>query len=57
MIVALGLLPLLLVTLASLPALMLMPFVGPSGADRSAAVMKNLIVWTKTLLRGGVGSG
>lgn len=50
-IVALGLVPLILVTVVSLPALLVLPFF-PSGLDRAGRIINCLKIWSVALLRG-----
>jgi hypothetical protein len=50
-VVALTLTPLLLVTIGSLPALIILPFL-PGGEDRSRNIVAQLIIWTRTILKG-----
>jgi hypothetical protein len=51
LIVALTLIPLLLVTISTLPALIILPFL-PGGVDRSHKLITQLIIWTRTILKG-----
>ncbi|WP_306323672.1 MULTISPECIES: hypothetical protein [unclassified Streptomyces] len=49
LIVLLALLPLLIVTLAYVPALVLLPFF-PGAANRTRDMVRQLITWTRTAL-------
>lgn len=51
LLVALTLIPLVLVTLSTLPAFVVLPFV-PGGIDRVRALTGQLIAWTRAILRG-----
>jgi hypothetical protein len=51
LLVALTLIPLLLVTIGTLPALIILPFL-PGGVDRSGKLVAQLIIWTRTILKG-----
>ncbi|GAB7033646.1 hypothetical protein AB0G35_04235 [Streptomyces sp. NPDC021749] len=49
---ALLVLPLLLVTLASVPALVVLPFL-PDGSRRADRIIRQLIIWTRSLAARG----
>ena len=51
-VIALGLLPLLLVTLCLLPAVAVLPF-WSDGADRLSTVLTRLTAWTRVVLTAG----
>jgi hypothetical protein len=51
LLVALTLIPLLLVTISIVPALIILPFV-PGGVDRAHKLVAQLIIWTRTILKG-----
>jgi hypothetical protein len=51
LLVALTLVPLLLVTVSTLPALIILPFI-PDGAQRADQLITQLIAWTRTILEG-----
>ena len=51
LVVALILIPLLLVTISSLPAITVLPFL-PGGVDRIQNIVAQLIVWTRAILKG-----
>jgi len=51
LVVALALIPLLLVTIGSLPAVAVLPFL-PGGADRVHKLVDQLAGWTRIILKG-----
>jgi hypothetical protein len=51
LVVALTLIPLLLVTIGSLPAVAVLPFL-PGGADRVQKLVDQLAAWTRIILKG-----
>lgn len=51
-VVALGSLPLLLISLAAVPAVLVLPFCGADGAHRAEEIVRQLIVWNRALLVG-----
>jgi hypothetical protein len=51
LVVALAITPLLLVALASLPALLFLPF-SATGASRAAAITRQFVAWTTAILHG-----
>ncbi|MGD0609138.1 MAG: hypothetical protein ABSA53_36865 [Streptosporangiaceae bacterium] len=50
-VVALILIPLLLITISSLPAVAILPFL-PGGVDRVLKIVAQLIAWTMAILSG-----
>jgi len=50
-IVALAIIPLILVTICSVPALIVLPFI-PGGVNTMKMLISKLIVWTKIILSG-----
>lgn len=50
-VIALGSIPLVLVTICCAPALVILPFFS-SGADRAHRIVEQLIKWTRTILNG-----
>ena len=51
LVVALILIPLLLVTIGSLPAVAVLPFL-PGGVDRVQKLVGGLVAWTRIILKG-----
>ncbi|MER5814140.1 hypothetical protein [Streptomyces californicus] len=49
-VVALGSLPLLLISLAVVPAVLVLPFCGAAGGRRVQEIVQQLIVWNRALL-------
>jgi hypothetical protein len=51
LVVALAITPLILASLASLPALVVLPF-SATGAPRAAAITRQFVAWTTAILHG-----
>lgn len=49
-VVALGGLPLLLISLAVVPAVLVLPFCGAAGGRRAQEIVQQLIAWNRALL-------
>ncbi|MGW6123340.1 hypothetical protein ACWFRF_30170 [Nocardia sp. NPDC055165] len=54
-LVTVALVPLLIIVLASVPALLVLPFL-PDGTDRSLRLIRTLITWLRVTLEGSAGT-
>lgn len=52
LLLAIGIVPVVLVTLSALPAVLVLPFFGTGGLQRAERLLLQLIAWTRVLLQG-----
>jgi hypothetical protein len=52
LLLAIGIIPVVLVTVSALPAVLVLPFLGSSGVQRAERLLKQLVSWTRVLLHG-----